>query len=375
MKRFSDAITVSAFFTIIVMFAVSCIFFQNRLPFRKALSDNEELPETLTAYTHDNFPLGENWRSLYANLSLMTGRRDISGVYISKDRLIKLPEGKKDNTEENVAFINEFASSGDTPVYLMLAPTAAGIYSAELPVYLSGSSQREKINGIYMELDESITSIDAYYSIYSARDEYVFYRTENLWTSFGAYYAYCDSVRTLGFEPWTMENYDQEYVLSGFTGSLFERVPLGRIEQDRINIFRSKYQSPVTSVVFTDGDEERTSSSVYFRSALKSDRKTDVYILGDRYERTDIITSRTDAPSLLVIKGSYANTLMPFYTSHYSRITMIDPEKLKASGRSIYDELDPSDYDQILIMFDIESFCSSNSFGSLVEEDKGNTAQ
>ncbi|MBR1862615.1 MAG: hypothetical protein IJ806_00825 [Ruminococcus sp.] len=366
MKKFSDAITVAAFLMILLMFALSTVFFQNNASFAEVYSDCGSVSETVQEFVRLNFPMSSNWRNLYASLLVNSGRVQFDNIYLAGDRLVKLDdEDRSERIAANVEQINDFAEGLDQSLYIMLCPTAAGIYRADLPAYVSQNDQKERINNVYMMLDKKIVSIDAFYPLYSARDEYVYYRTEDLWTPFGAYYAYCESVRQLGLKAQKMDNYDQEYAISSFTGSLYSKAMYEGIAPDRINIFRSKYQSPVTSVELFDGDESRTAESVYFRSALKTSAKTDVFLLGDRYERVDVKTDLEGSPSLLIIKGSYANTLVPFYTPHFSRITVVDPARLKKNKRSLSDVVDLSEYDQILIMFDIDSFSKNSSFDVL----------
>ncbi|WP_295153277.1 DHHW family protein [uncultured Ruminococcus sp.] len=366
MKKFSDIITVAAFFTILIMFAVSTLFFQKTVSFSQTKEREGNVKEAASEYVDRNFPMNKNWRSLYTNVMVFTGRSRFGDTYYTNGRLIKhLGRKHKDNTIENVAYVNEMAANTDSQIFMMLAPTAAGVYSADLPDFLSEKSQRETINDAYMQLDKRIASIDAFYPLYSARDEYVFYRTENLWTSFGAYYAYTESTRQLGLQTVTLENYDQEYAASDFYGSLYDTAMVGGIKSDRINIFRSKYQSPVKKVEMFNGDETKEAESVYFRSALKNNKKTDIFLLGDRYVKTDIYTDIENAPKLLIIKGSFANTIVPFYTAHYSKITMVDPKKLSESGLTLSETVDLDEYDQILVLFDIDSFSQAGYFKSL----------
>lgn len=365
MKKFSDAITVVGFFTILIMFAVSTLFFQNSTPLSQLLEDGGSVRRTAVGFVEDNFPLNANWRSMYTEIMALSGKSRFGNTYYTGDKLIKLGGTGRDNSIENVAYVNELAVNTECPIYLMLAPTAAGVYSAEIPELFADNNQRDMINDAYMQLDRRIVSIDAFYPLYSARDEYVYYRTENLWTSFGAYYAYAESMRQLGAPAVTLQNYDQEFALSDFYGSLYASAMVGSIQPDMINVFRSKYQSPVTEVDMYSGDEVRKAGSVYFRSALGGSRKTDIFLLGDRYYKTDIFTDNVDSPDLLVIKGSFANAIAPFYTAHYRRITMVDPKRLKEEGMTLSDVADPDDYDQILVLFDIDSFSKAEYFDTL----------
>lgn len=377
MKNFSDAITVISFFAIIIMFAVSTVFFQQNVSFREEISTSKEISlsegkevnvsvkESVSGFVEDNFPMSDNWRTLYANLLVWTGRERFGNVYLADGRLIKLCGDRKADTDSNVSLINDFAAAADKPVYVMLAPTAEGIYSSGSSQIASRLNQKEQIDDIYLKLDKKIGTIDAYYPLYSARDEYVYYRTEDLWTSFGAYYAYAEAIKQMGFQPMTLSNYDQEYALSSFTGSLYERVMYSGIAPDRINIFRSKYKSSVERVELEKNKEVKTAKSVYFRSALKTDKATDIYLLGDGYERVSVYTSAEGAPKLLIIKGSFANTLVPFLTPHYSEITLADPKLIKSCGGKLEDKVNIDDYDQILILYDADSFAHEDSFDIL----------
>jgi hypothetical protein len=366
MKKFSDAITVVAFFAILLMFAVSTLFFQGKVSFDDISRNSDTTKEACSEYVVQNFPMNSNWHSIFGNLMGFAGRKRFGDTFIAGERLIKVSEHHgEDNTIENVAYINELAANTESPIYMMLAPTSGGVYSADIPELLGCGGQRERINEAYMQLDKRIISIDAFYPLYSARDEYVYYRTEDLWTSFGAYYAYTESVGQLGFSAVSLDNYDQEYADANFTGSLYDKAMIGSIKPDRINIFRSKYQSPVTKVkMYADG-AEKEAESVYFRSALKGSKKTDIFLLGNRYVKTDVYTDLKDSPKLLILKGSYANTIVPFYTAHYSKITMVDPNRLKHAGMKLSDVVDPNDYDQILVIFDIDSFSRASFFDVL----------
>ncbi|MBQ8965375.1 DHHW family protein [Ruminococcus sp.] len=366
MKKFSDAITVAAFFLILLMFAVSTLFFQGGFSISELTSDNKGVQRAVSEYVAENFPMNKNWRSMYTNIMVFAGKKRFGNTYLTDDRLIKLgSRNTGDHTIENIAYVNELAANTDSQIYVMLTPTAEGVYSADVPDMFSDKSQREKINDAYMQLDRRIASIDAFYPLYSARDEYVFYRTENLWTSFGAYYAYSESTRQLGLNAVKLDNYDQEYAVSDYYGPLYNNVMLESIKPDRINIFRSKYQSPVTEVDLFDGETIKQADSVYFRSAAKGSKKTDIFLYGDRYLKTDIYTNIKKGPSLLLIKGSFANSIVPFYTAHYSRITMVDPDKLKDEGMTLSDVADADDYDQILVLFDIDSFSDARYFDTL----------
>ena len=75
-----------------------------------------------------------------------------------------------------------------------------------------------------------------------------------------------------------------------------------------------------------------------------------------------IETSVNNERRLLVIKDQLANCLLPFLTQHYSRIDVIAPELLEGA---VTEYIDPSDYEQTLMIFGIDSLDSSEVFNKL----------
>ena len=339
MKKAADYIAVSAFFVIVIMFAAYTLV-MGRHGSESEKADSSDIRHNVQTYVSSNFPLSSNWKSLRTNMFVMTGKKNFDNIYILKDRLVEITDFDKDRLDKNISQINDFSENTDTPVYVMLAPTAAGIYSAKLPAYTSNTDQREMIDNIYYDLDRK-------------------------WTSFGAYFAYADGIKELGFEPVVLSNYDQEYTSNSYYGGLYSELCYNSIGADRVNIFRSKYKTTVDSVKLYRGDQVLTSKSVYFRSALKTADKTAIFLQGDNFTKATVKTTAEDAPKLLIIKGSYANTIVPFLTPHYSEITLVDPDKLKEEGKTLSDVADTSAYDQILFMYDCDQFADETNFDLL----------
>lgn len=364
MKKAADYIAVSAFFVIVIMFAAYTLV-MGRHGSESEKADSSDIRHNVQTYVSNNFPLSSNWKSLRTTMFVMTGKKNFDNIYILKDRLVEITDFDKDRLDKNISQINDFSENTDTPVYVMLAPTAAGIYSVKLPAYASNTDQREMIDNIYYDLDSRIDTIDTFFPMYSARNNYVYYRTDRKWTSFGAYFAYADGIKELGFEPVVLSNYDQEYTSNSYYGGLYSELCYNSIGADRVNIFRSKYKTTVDSVELYREDQVLTSKSVYFRSALKTADKTAIFLQGDNFTKATVKTTAEDAPKLLIIKGSYANTLVPFLTPHYSEITLVDPDKLKEEGKTLSDVADTSAYDQILFMYDCDQFADETNFDLL----------
>ena len=78
-----------------------------------------------------------------------------------------------------------------------------------------------------------------------------------------------------------------------------------------------------------------------------------------------VVTVKTDSPSgkkLLVIKDSYAHSLVPFLSNHYSEITMVD---LRYINTSLDEKVPLDEYDQVLFVYNVENFTEDQNLPKL----------
>lgn len=349
MKKAFNVISAALFFTVISMFAVGTLLMSH-----SSFELDGSFSESTENFVYNNFPLFENWRSMYSALISGSGQKRIGSVYISDNGLIEITSSINDSAlEDHINKINAFAEKhSKTAFYSLVAPTASGIYSAELSMIVTALDQQKLIDDIYFRLDASIQTLDAYNPLFSARDDYIFFRTDNRWTPYGAYNVYSKVIRKMGFTPVRLSEYDIEYADRNFYGDLYSKTHYSGVKPDLINIFRNKNGSFVTEYTTTKGKEVSTSSSIYYTPALDSKNKLDVFLGGSGYDRYTIKTSNFGAPKLLIVKGRFADIFVPFLTPHYSEISIVDINSLYDG--TIEDKVYTEWYDQILLLTDFE---------------------
>ncbi len=364
MKKILNIISIVLFFSLVGMFAVSTVMF-GKLEHRKK---GESYASVLQRSAENSFPLFENWRSFYTALITAAGQSRIGDIYVSDERMIDiLSRTDDDAVAANTEAINAFAERypGRT-VFSMIVPTASGIYSADLPMVITATDQQKLIDDIYFSLDRSIVTLDAYNPLFSARDDYIYFRTDRSWTAVGAYAVYEKTVRKMGFTPLSLSNYDMEYAARDYYGDLYYETYYSGTKGDLVQLFRNKNGSFVTGVRAWSGDTEYEYSSIYYMPAAKAQDKLEIFLGGDMYDKYTITTSNVDAPKLLVVKGSCANMLIPFLTPHYSEITIIDADSI---GREGIEKLaDPRKYDHVLFLFSADEFSTENVLRDLQPE-------
>ncbi len=309
------------------------------------------------SYVSDHFVGREKWISAKIDTELMIGKEEINDIYITKERLMeKIPRPDDKSVKSSVDAINKFAFDTQKPVYVVIAPTSAGVYAGNLKKNTPQLDQKEIINDIYSKLDSSVLSVDVYETLYARKDEYIYYRTDHHWTTLGAYYAYNVAIQKMGFTPVAYSKYNIEHASDEFLGTYHSKTLYDKLKPDIIDIYTCIGGSSVVSCKVNSGKNVSEYDSIYFRDFLTKKDKYCTY-LGSNQPAVTITTNVGSDKKLLVFKDSYANSLIPFLVQHYSEITVLDMRYVA----NYKDYADPEEYSQVLFLYNSTTFCSDNN--------------
>lgn len=309
------------------------------------------------AYVSDHFVGRINWIGAKIDTELLAGKKEINGIYITDDRLIeKTPDPDYEVMDKSVAAINTLAALTDTPVYVMISPTSAGVYTDVIPKNAPQLDQHSIIDYVYSNLDTGISAIDVYDILNASKEDYIYYRTDHHWTSLGAYYAYSTAISKLGFSSVPYSRYDVEHASSEFLGTYYSKTLYDKLQPDTIDIYTSKDGSSVVSCTVSNGIEEKSYDSIYFREFLDVKDKYSTY-LGTNQPCIKIKTNLQSDKKILIFKDSYANSFVPFLTQHYNEITVLDMRYIN----NFRDYALPEDYTHILFLYNSTTFSSDEN--------------
>jgi len=304
-----------------------------------------------------------NWIGLKTDFEMATGKKETNGVYILDDKLVeKLETPDFRVVQKSIDAINKFSSKTYLPIYVMVAPTATGIYIEEIPKNAPKFDQKAFIDLIYGKLDsEKIVALDAYSALFPTRDEYIYYRNDHHWTTLGAYYAYASTIKKMGFSPINIDKFNIEHASSDFKGSLYSKALYDGIQADNIDFYDYSKGTKVTSVQVNNGIETKVYNSVYFRDFLEKKDKYSAF-LGSNQPLVKIETDLPEERRLLIFKDSYANCYVPFLAQHYSEISLVD---LRYVNGGIDNLIDLNEYDQILFLYNASNFSTEENIRNL----------
>lgn len=313
-------------------------------------------------YLSDHLVGREGWVKLSNGIQRFSGKQEINGVYTFNGRMIQTFKGyDAELVDASINAINSFAKRfPEKQVYMMLAPTAQEFYMNKIPSYVGLASEKSFIDDCYKRL-QNVTSIDCHSFLAGSADEYIYYRTDHHWTSLGAFRAYQSAAKSLGYAAYGYKAFNIETVSGDFQGTLYSRTLDDSIAPDSIEYYTLSQNEPTVKMTCINGAEVKEYDSLYVREFLEEKDKYSSFT-GSNVPIVTIETNVENDKSLLIVKDSYAHSLVPFLSKHYKRITMVDMRYVH-TGLDTLIKLD--DYSQVLFMFNVISFSEDVSLPAL----------
>ncbi len=259
----------------------------------------------------------------------------IGGYYIKGNTAYELYVGNNSASKKYIDTVNSANMLiGDiSQIYDIVIPLHYSITLSEKDVEsikksIDLSDNKAVIDYIYSGLDSSIKTVDAYSSLKSHNDEYIYYRTDHHWTALGAYYAYVSFCQAKGITPTPLDKLTK-YEFDGFLGTLYEKSqrPLSLSQSpDVVEAF-----VPMGTNHMTIHMKDGTISDQYEIVCTYTDRmyqnaasKYNCFIAGDNPLTEIHNTNINNGASVVIIKESYGNAFVPFLVDSYEYVYVID---------------------------------------------------
>lgn len=332
--------------------------------------------KSFESYLTDQFPLRDKLISLKTYADRVVGKDEENGVYIGKDGF--LFDSQSAYNEEQVKKITdavfEFTKSNkNLKRAFLLAPNSSYIYSDKLPKHLEMPNQRDQIREIYnlLKADKKMTWINIsslFEKSVKDSDTLLYYKTDHHWTTRAA-----KKVFNVLREKWNLtttgavyenESAVPEYkfytVSNSFQGTLSSTAGV-HDSYDSVEICMPK-KSEGTYVVNFESASQKT-SSLFFSEKLSHKNHYEVF-LGGNYDKVIITTVSPSENSLLLIKDSYANCMIPMLTPYFSKIVVVDPRYLTDSLSSIVKE---NDFTHVLFLYNLNTLLEDTSLTACLQ--------
>ena len=311
-----------------------------------------------TQYTKDQIPGRDAWISLQSFVETALLQKTQSGGILLGDkgqmfdRTYGLVSSEERTLPRNIAAVASLAARCPGKVYVMVAPAASSIYPERVPAHAPllqeesylGQIQAavEQAGGVYLPLEDALSA---------HKDEYIYYRTDHHWTTLGAYYAYSELCGALGLEPFDRAAHTAVDV-PDFYGTFYSRARTWNAQPDTLTYYDLDNPLTIYTVTGPGMPTEGQTTGLYDLDKLDVYDKYAAFLHGNNG------LSRVEGDGegrILVIKDSYANSLVPFLTANYAQIDVVDLRNYNYGLDALIAE---NGYDQILVLYSFDSFKS-----------------
>ena len=293
-----------------------------------------ELSGDFNDYFADQFPARDLLVTLKGGLELLAAKGENNGILLGSDgqlakRLFALARADGENAEDSDVLdfnhiqnaakgINRAAENVGVPLTVFLTGRTVDV-AASAFLYPDGASNqmlqilRENVNEDVKYLDLVLTYRARYES-----GEYVYYRTDHHWTTLGAYYAYCDIMKSFGMENDIIpaEIFQKETVSEDFYGTFAAKSGFHFVGADSIELWLLGNED--SFLVTADG--RTLDGGLYNRVHLAGNDKYSVFLDGTHDVVTVTKKDGQNRPTLAIFKDSFANAVAPFLAQHFDLV-------------------------------------------------------
>lgn len=241
-------------------------------------------------------------------------------ILVCDDTAMEIIYQNKSANNKYAKAINDFSELyPEMSVNCMIVPTQAEFKMPE-KFRRDTNNQKSIIDYIYNSLNEDIIKVNAYGILRRYADEYIYFRTDHHWTALGAYYAYKMFAKDNGLPPYSIA--EKEKVLCDeFYGSLYHQLTSNKssLKADQI----IAYELPECDVQYASSRNGGLVEGKLILDRVGTWNKYVMFLAGD-HNYVKITTNNNTGRKIIVFKESYGNAFIPFLTTNYDEIHVID---------------------------------------------------
>lgn len=311
------------------------------------------------SYLRDQFPGRDHWVSFQTDMELFMGKNEIHNVYIGKNHyLLEHYTEKEFNPQQiskNLQALEKFVGKAkqNADVHVMMVPTKSWVLREKLPAFAPHYKEQKFYDALQQKLEKEDVLISVEPVLDAHKEEEIYYRTDHHWTTLGAWYAYEQYTKAVSGDLQRAQRKKKFRCISkDFYGTTYAKINYAR-QADKIEIYEP---ADKLRVVYNMG--EKKTKTLYDFSFLKTADQYSVFTGGNQAV-LEITGGIKNGKTLLLIKDSFANSILPFLAEDYEKLVVVDLRQLNVSGDRLLEMFSPTD---ILILYNSAQFAQDKEF-------------
>ena len=317
----------------------------------------------LETYMTDQFPNRDELVKDKTYIDMLSGKQKIKGVFLGSDSYLfdKQSVVNENDLRTKADAIKRFCSlRSDVKCSVAIVPNSIYVLADKLPYGAPVYDQSECIDQIKKRIvaapsvsKSNIIWTDCLSSLTKLSDYQKYYRTDHHWTTRSAYEVFKEVASDLSLDT-SVVNYEFMKVTDSFQGTLASSSGLHHIS-DTIEICYPKDFSGNYVIEYEAEQTKRT--SFFFSEKLAGGNQYEVF-MGGNFGKIVITSQASKKNSLLLIKDSYANCVIPMLAPYFSKIVIIDPRYL---NDDLTDVMQDNSFTHMLFLYNLNTFIQDNS--------------
>lgn len=311
------------------------------------------------SYLRDQFPGRDHWVSFQTDMELFMGKNEIHNVYIGKNHYLLEHYTEKEfdpqQISKNLQALEKFVGKAkqNSDVHVMMVPTKSWVLREKLPAFAPHYKEQKFYDALQQKLEKEDVLISVEPVLDAHKEEEIYYRTDHHWTTLGAWYAYEQYTKAVGGDLQRAQGKKKFRCISkDFYGTTYAKINYAR-QADKIEIYEP---ADKLRVVYNMG--EKKTKTLYDVSFLKTADQYSVFTGGNQAV-LEITGGIKNGKTLLLIKDSFANSILPFLAEDYEKLVVVDLRQLNVSGDRLLEMFSPTD---ILILYNSAQFAQDKEF-------------
>lgn len=305
-------------------------------------------------YVKDQFPLRDDWVTLWSVFETAQGKLEDGGVWLAEDgyQIAKndvWTTSQQRNFPTNVQAVSELAARHPGEVDVMIVPSPANILSDKLRYDPPQIDENGMMDDMFAQFDQAGARVLDLRPTFEANkgDVQLYYRTDHHWTTNGgawlAYAQYCEANDLSPVQP-PAELLRQ---VDGFYGTNYSKTKKFNTQPDTLYYY--DFDNPLT--IYTPQGDVQQVGPIMDTEKLDTYDKYAAFLWGNNgYSEIE----GNGEGSILVVKDSYGNCFAPYLVQNYAKIGIID---LRA-WRNVDTTYAEGGYDRMLVLYNFPTFSS-----------------
>ena len=311
------------------------------------------------SYLRDQFPGRDHWVSFQTDMELFMGKNEIHNVYIGKNHYLLEHYTEKEfdpqQISKNLQALEKFVGKAkqNADVHVMMVPTKSWVLREKLPAFAPHYKEQKFYDALQQKLEKEDVLISVEPVLDAHKEEEIYYRTDHHWTTLGAWYAYEQYTKAVGGDLQRAQGKKKFRCISkDFYGTTYAKINYAR-QADKIEIYE-----PADKLRVDYNMGEKKTKTLYDVSFLKTADQYSVFTGGNQAV-LEITGGIKNGKTLLLIKDSFANSILPFLAEDYEKLVVVDLRQLNVSGDRLLEMFSPTD---ILILYNSAQFAQDKEF-------------